>query len=404
MFLGVIAAFTAYLGASAALMLKYHTAGVSEALTYGAVYGMAAAAVGVGTGVMLTRVLRAHEKRREVIRAVLGGVALSGVALLVGLLDVVAGAIAASSVALMYPSYRISRDLGVSPFKTVTLLAATSSVIVAALTSWMVVPAFADNPIYALAIAFFVFIVGLKTGLGIGFAGFQLRRGITAIAALSGILIPAIVGLSHLVSKFMKTALAMQKYALLGHALLGLFLIGLGMFIARKWAAEGSAKDLSKLGAFIVAVPCPICLTGVALSVAMYAEIGALNVTQAALVLWTCFVSTAYATLIVADAIIDVLKVPPAVALSGLENLVGLLFVITGIIAWAYPLWKKAPKLKLALPGPSEIGPWALLFLALMAFGYLWAARKASRGEYPPDNPIDDVIRAVVGWLASRRR
>ncbi|WP_457615173.1 DUF2162 domain-containing protein [Methanopyrus sp.] len=404
MFLGVVAAFTAYLCSSAALMLRYHTVSVSEALTYGAVYGMAAVAVGVGTGIMLTRVLRAHEKSREIIRAVLEGVTLSGVALLVGLLDVVIGAIAASSVSLAYPSYRISRCLGVSIFKTVTLIAATSSVIIAALTSWMVVPAFADNPIYALAIAFFVFIVGLKTGLGIGFAGFQLHRGIMVIAALSGILIPAIVGLSHLISKFMKTAFAMQKYALLGHALLGLFLIGLGMIIARKWAAEGSAKDLSKLGAFVVAVPCPICLTGVALSVAMYAEIGALNVTQAALVLWTCFVSTAYTTLIVADAIIDVLKVPPAVALSGLENLVGLLFVITGIITWAYPLWKRAPKLKLVLPNPSEIGPWALLFLALMAFGYLWAERRASRGSYPPDNPIDYIIRAVIGWLASRRR
>jgi len=394
--------FLAYAVASTLVLVRYHPMTPSDALAYGLVYGLAASALAVGTGALLDRMLRLGEIRK-LVRSVSEGFALSGAALTAGLADPVLGASLASLTALLTSGYLISRRAEVPLSKSVAGVAAAASVVFAALTSWMVVPFFADNPIYALAIAFFVFIVGLKTGLGIGFAGFSLPRAALVVLLLSALMVPAILGLGHLVSEFMSAALATQRYALLGHAILGGLLMGIGAFIARRWHVERSAEDVARLGAFVVAVPCPICLIGVALSVALYSKIGSLSLTQSALVLWACYASTAFASLITAESLLRALRVSPAVALSGLENAVGLLFVLTGLIAWLYPLWKKAPKVRIPVPPARELCPVLLTLLGLAALGYYWAVRREERGEYPPSNPIDDALRVVIRWLASRR-
>ncbi|WP_456467020.1 DUF2162 family putative transporter [Methanopyrus sp.] len=383
-------------------MLRYHPMTVSDALAYGLVYGLAAPALAAGTGALLDRIFRVG-RPAELARSVSEGFALSGAILPSGLVHPVMGAVAASLTALLASGYLISRRVGMPLSRGIVGVATAAAVVFAALTSWMAVPFFADNPIYALAVAFFVFIVGLKTGLGIGFAGFGLRRSVLIALLLSAILVPAILGLGWLTTRFLSAALETQRYALLGHAVLGLVLMAIGAFIARKWHVERSSEEVSRLGVFVVAVPCPICLIGVALSVALYARIGSLSLSQSALVLWACYTSTTLASLVSAEALIRAFRVPPAVALSGLENAVGLLFVLTGLIAWLYPLWKKAPKVRIPTPPAHELCPVLAALLGLAVLGYGWAMRRERMGEYPPSNPVDDALRVVIRWLASRR-
>ncbi len=385
-----------YTAVPAVVMMRYHPMGITDAVTYGLVYGMLAAFMTFVVPVLVAEPLK--RSFGDLFRFFSISVTASGVALTSALTDPYVGGLAATFTGLGTFAYLCRKKLDLNPVKVVSTTFLASVLVLMLFTSWMIIPGLSDNPLYALAIAFFVFIVGAKAGLGVGLGGFGSKKGVTILLALSLMLIPLTIGLSKLVIHFIGAALKVQRYALLGHAIIGVFLIFFGAFLTRKWLH--GHENVAKLGTLVVAIPCPICMTGVALSIALYSKIGVLNVTQSALVLWACMVSVSFISFLIARRIIDVLNVEPAMALSTMENAVGTLFIVTGLIAWSVPLWKKAPAAKISLPGPGELLPVIATVLGTAVLAGLWSLREIRRGYVPPRNPMIIAIKAVMRWLA----
>ncbi|NPB02567.1 MAG: hypothetical protein GXO28_06645 [Methanopyri archaeon] len=385
-----------YTAVPTAVMMRYHPMTLSDAITYALVYGMLAAFMTFVVPVLVSEPL--GRDFGDLFRLFSIAVTASGVALALALVNPYAGGLAASLTCLGTFAYLCRSKLDLNPVKVVSTTFLAAVLVLMLFTSWMIIPGLSDNPLYALAIAFFVFIVGAKAGLGVGLGGFGAKKGITILLALSIILIPLTIGLSKLVVHFIGAALKVQRYALLGHAIIGVFLIFFGAFLVRKWLH--GHEDVAKLGTLVVAIPCPICMTGVALSIALYSRIGVLNVTQSALVLWACMVSVSFISFTIARRVISVLNIEPAMALSTMENAVGTLFIVTGLIAWSVPLWKKAPAAKITLPGPGELFPVIATVMGTVILAGLWALREIRRGYVPPRNPMVIAIKAVMRWLA----
>ncbi|WP_406661027.1 DUF2162 domain-containing protein [Methanolobus sp. ZRKC3] len=118
------------------------------------------------------------------------------------------------------------------------------------------------NNIYAAVVGILIgiFIFGLKTGVGCGFANIR-RRDVFILA--TGYFIISIV-LGSLVGLVDQSYL--EKISSLGmtlHVFIAIILIAAGVYTQKKWSC---GHDVSKKTFMVISIPCPVCLTALFVS------------------------------------------------------------------------------------------------------------------------------------------
>jgi predicted transporter len=118
------------------------------------------------------------------------------------------------------------------------------------------------NNIYAAVIGILIgiFIFGLKTGVGCGFA--RIRRKNVLILATTYFLISIILG--SLVEFIDQSYLEMiADLGVTLHVLIAIILVVAGVYTQKKWSC---GTDVSKKTFMVISIPCPVCLTALFIS------------------------------------------------------------------------------------------------------------------------------------------
>ncbi len=200
-----------------------------------------------------------------------------------------------------------------------------------------------------------ILIFGLKTGLGCGFSNLKTRE---ILAVGSSYFFLALLFGSIVDNISMDSFEKISSMGMGIHVIVSLLLIGAGIYTQKKW---NSGKDVSRHTFLAISMPCPVCLTALAVSCLLLAstlDIGGLKI--------GLLVGTAFFISVVGSSLIFRKMGKTPETLGTVMMLLGIYYLLGALLI---PAYMKTKQMHLATLDGGSSGVLPLLILGLIILG-----------------------------------